>query len=249
MAVIVHHGMREMLQAQRDVFYYVTLMNENQPQPSLPPGCEDDIVRGLVRVDVGAPTAPAAAAAGLALDEAAHRAPGSADQDPSGFGPRVRLLGSGTLLAEALAAAALLREDWGVEVEVYSATSYSELARDAREVERHKRLHPGEAPRTSHLQRLLPGTAPVVAVSDWVRAWPSTIAPYLDAKLTVLGTDGFGRSDTRAALRGFFEVNRHHVVLAALDALAARGQISREACAQALQRYDIDDGAPQPWGV
>ena len=89
----------------------------------------------------------------------------------------------------------------------------------------------------------------MVAVSDWVRAWPSTIAPYLDAKLTVLGTDGFGRSDTRAALRGFFEVNRHHVVLAALDALAARGQISREACAQALQRYDIDDGAPQPWRV
>jgi pyruvate dehydrogenase E1 component len=229
MAVIVHHGMREMLQAQRDVFYYVTLMNENQPQPSLQPGCEDDIVRGLVRVEEG----------GAQCDEAPTAA----------SAPRVRLLGSGTLLAEALAAAQLLREDWGVQVEVYSATSYSELARDAREAERHNRLHPGTALRTSHLQTLLPGDAPVVAVSDWVRAWPSTIAPYLDAKLTVLGTDGFGRSDTRAALRGFFEVNRHHVALAALDALAARGQVAREVCAQALQRYGIDAGAAQPWSV
>jgi pyruvate dehydrogenase E1 component len=154
--MIVHHGVREMLQAQRDVFYYVTLMNENQPQPSVPPGCDYDIVRGLVRVGEG-----------------------------------------GAQVAQAQAAVG----------------------------------------------------APVVAVSDWVRAWPSTIAPYLDAKLTVLGTDGFGRSDTRAALRGFFEVNRHHVVLAALDALAARGQVAREVCAQALQRYCIDAGAPQPWGV
>ncbi|MGA1327753.1 MAG: transketolase-like TK C-terminal-containing protein, partial [Rubrivivax sp.] len=253
MAVIVHHGMREMLQAQRDVFYYVTLMNENQPQPSLPPGCEDDIVRGLVRVEEGG--TPGGDAQVAACDRqpaktlAAASALQTADAQAEATAPRVRLLGSGTLLAEALAAAKLLRDDWGVEVEVYSATSYSELARDAREVERHNRLHPGEAPRASHLQRLLPGDAPVVAVSDWVRAWPSTIAPHLDAKLTVLGTDGFGRSDTRAALRGFFEVNRHHVALAALDALAARGQIAREVCAQALQRYGIDDGAPQPWGV
>jgi pyruvate dehydrogenase E1 component len=218
MAVIVHHGMQEMLQQQRDVFYYVTLMNENQPQPSIRPGSEDDIVRGLVRVD-------------------------------EAEAPRVRLLGSGTLLAEALAAAALLRDDWGVQAEVFSATSYSELAREAREVERYHRLHPMEAPRTSHLQRLLPGTAPVVAVSDWVRAWPATIAPYLEARLTVLGTDGFGRSDTRAELRGFFEVTRHHVVLAALDALAARGEVPREACAQAISRYGIDANAAVPWRV
>jgi pyruvate dehydrogenase E1 component len=230
MAVIVHHGMREMLQAQRDVFYYVTLMNENQPQPSLQPGCEDDIVRGLVRVEDGGGGGEGGEAAG-------------ADA------PRVRLLGSGTLLAEALAAARLLREDWGVQVEVYSATSYSELARDAREVERHQRLHPGEAPRTSHLQRLLPGTAPVVAVSDWVRAWPATIAPHLEPRLTVLGTDGFGRSDTRAELRGFFEIGRHHVVLAALDALATQGRLPRAACAQAIERYGIEAEAAVPWRV
>jgi pyruvate dehydrogenase E1 component len=230
MAVIVHHGMREMLQAQRDVFYYVTLMNENQPQPSLQPGCEDDIVRGLVRVEDGGGGGEGGEAAG-------------ADA------PRVRLLGSGTLLAEALAAARLLREDWGVQVEVYSATSYSELARDAREVERHQLLHPGEAPRTSHLQRLLPGTAPVVAVSDWVRAWPATIAPHLEPRLTVLGTDGFGRSDTRAELRGFFEIGRHHVVLAALDALATQGRLPRAACAQAIERYGIEAEAAVPWRV
>ena len=114
-------------------------------------------------------------------------------------------------------------------------------------MERHNRLHPGQAPRTSHLQRLLPGATPVVAVSDWVRAWPSTIAPYLEARLTVLGTDGFGRSDTRAELRGFFEVTRHHVVLAALDALAARGEIARDVCAQAMARYGIAPSAPVPW--
>jgi pyruvate dehydrogenase E1 component len=230
MAVIVHHGMREMLQEQRDVFYYVTLMNENQPQPSIAPGREDDIVRGLVRVEDGGGGGEGGEAAG-------------ADA------PRVRLLGSGTLLAEALAAARLLREDWGVQVEVYSATSYSELARDAREVERHQRLHPGEAPRTSHLQRLLPGTAPVVAVSDWVRAWPATIAPHLEPRLTVLGTDGFGRSDTRAELRGFFEIGRHHVVLAALDALATQGRLPRAACAQAIERYGIEAEAAVPWRV
>ena len=131
----------------------------------------------------------------------------------------------------------------------YSATSYSELARVAREVERHQRLHPGEPPRTSHLQRLLPGTAPVVAVSDWVRAWPATIAPHLEARLTVLGTDGFGRSDTRAELRGFFEVSRHHVVLAALDALATEGGLPRSACAQAIECYGIDASAAMPWRV
>ena len=229
MAVIVHHGMREMLVQQRDVFYYVTLMNENQPQPSMAPGCEDDIVRGLVRVQ----------AAGAEV---------AADTDTATTArPRVRLLGSGTLLAEALVAAALLRDDWGVQAEVFSATSYSELAREAREVERHNRLHPGQAPRTSHLQRLLPGATPVVAVSDWVRAWPSTIAPYLEARLTVLGTDGFGRSDTRAELRGFFEVTRHHVVLAALDALAARGEVARDVCTQAMARYGIAPSAPVPW--
>ncbi len=172
--------------------------------------------------------------------------------------PALRLLGSGTLLLEAQAAAALLRDDWQIETEVFSATSYSELARDARDVERNIRLHPQDATttttssssstlRTSHLAALLPGTAPVVAVSDWVRAWPAQIAPHLKAPLIVLGTDGFGRSDTRAALRSFFEIDRHHIVLAALDALREQGSVSAAVCAQAIARYGISSDDAAPW--
>ncbi len=223
MALIVDHGMREMLERQRDVFYYVALMNENQPQPPLPPGDAhaDGVIRGLHR---------AAAAVGVAA---------------------VRLLGSGTLLVEALAAQAMLRDDWGIDAEVWSATSYSELAREAREVERWNRLHPAEAPRRSHLQQCLgdgaAALAPVVAVSDWVRAWPHTIAPYLDAPFTALGTDGFGRSDTRAALRRFFEVDRQHVVLAALAALVRADAVEPGAPAAAIARYGLAAEAEAPW--
>jgi pyruvate dehydrogenase E1 component len=210
MAVIVHHGMQEMLVDRRDVFHYLTLMNENQAQPSLPAGDAIDVLRGLRRVQ-GQPTAA------------------------------VRLLGSGTLLAEALAAAGLLRDDWGVEAEIFSATSYAELAREARSAERATRLRPSEPRAPTQLERLLPGTAPVVAVSDWVRAWPGLIAPHLAAPMTVLGTDGFGRSDTRAALRRFFEVDRQHVVLAALQAVAP------QRVPDAITRYGLDTAAPPPW--
>ncbi|MBT9488348.1 MAG: alpha-ketoglutarate dehydrogenase [Rubrivivax sp.] len=211
MAVIVHHGLQAMLAAQQDVFYYLTLQNQNQAQPSLPAGTEDHIVRGLVRV-AGEPGAP------------------------------LRLLGSGTLLAEVLAAAQLLQADWGVASEVFSATSYSELAREARDAERHARLHPLAPPPSCHLRELLPGTAPVVASSDWVRAWPGLIAPHLDARMHILGTDGFGRSDTRAALRDFFEIDRHHVVVAALGALGRQAQ-----AAEAIARYGLDTDTAAPW--
>ena len=216
-AVILDHGMREMLERQHDVFYYVTLMNENYAQPSLPEGAAADVVRGLYRF---------AAAQGEA---------------------QVRLLGSGTILREVIAAAQMLRSDWGVEAEVWSATSYSELAREAREVERWNRLHPGESARLSHVEQALAGTAPIVAASDFVRAWPQSISPYLDARMTSLGTDGFGRSDTRSALRRFFEVDRQHVVLAALDALARSGRIERRVCAEAILKYRIDVAAAAPW--
>jgi pyruvate dehydrogenase E1 component len=158
-------------------------------------------------------------------------------------GAPVRLLGSGTLLAEALAAAGLLRDDWGVEAEVFSVTSYAELSREARVAERAARLQPGEPRSPTQLERLLPGAAPVVAVSDWVRAWPGLIAPHLSAPMTVLGTDGFGRSDTRAALRRFFEVDRQHIVLAALQAVAPQ-QVPA-----AITRYGLDAAAPAPWTV
>ena len=219
-AVILDHGMREMLESRSDVFYYVTLMNENYAQPSLPPGAESDIVKGL------------------------HRWSASGHD---GTRPVVRLVGSGTILREVIAAAALLADDWQVDTEVWSATSFSELARDAREVERWNRLHPEAAPRASHVGRCLAGDAPVVAASDYVRAWPQSIVEYVDAPFTTLGTDGFGRSDTRARLRTFFEVDRHQVVLAALTALREQGRIDAAQCTAAIARYGIATEQSPPW--
>jgi pyruvate dehydrogenase E1 component len=158
-----------------------------------------------------------------------------------------RLLGSGAILREVIAAAEMLAQQWGVGCEVWSATSYSELAREASQVARWNRLHPLQTPQVSHLEQCLPGDTPIIAASDYVRAYPQLIAPYLAAPFTVLGTDGFGRSDTRAALRRFFEVDRQHIIVAALDALARRGAIEPRILAQALARSGIDPELPAPW--
>jgi pyruvate dehydrogenase E1 component len=215
-AVILDHGMRQMLEHDVDEFYYVTLMNENYPQPSLPDGVEGAIIKGLYRLS-------------------------------GQVGGKVRLLGAGTLVREAQAAAQLLADDWKVEAEVFSVTSFSELARDAREVERWNRLHPQQPARRSHLAECLPKGAPVVAVSDYVRAVPQMIGSYVDSAYTVLGTDGFGRSDTRAALRDFFEVDRYHLVLAALTALVEQGSLDRQVCQQAIERYALQTERDASW--
>jgi pyruvate dehydrogenase E1 component len=200
MAVILHHAMNRMLVQQADEFHYVVMGNENHAMPSLPAGVEDDLLRGLYRLQ------------------------------SFGEGPaRVRLLGSGAILREVLKAAQQLLEQHGIACEVYSATSYSELAREAQALQRLDRAQPlplnAEAPRAarrlSHVQRLLAGEAPIVAASDWVRAWPQLITEYVDAKMVTLGTDGFGRSDTRARLRRHFEVDAQAVVAAALEVLRA----------------------------
>ncbi len=219
-ALILDHGMREMLEQQRDTFYYVTLMNENYAQPSLPPGVEADVIKGLYRLS-------------------SLRA-----EDSRGA---VRLLGSGAVLREVIAAAVLLADDWRIDSEVWSATSFSELARDARETARWNRLHPMSATRECHLQRCLPGATPLVAESDSVCGWPQLIAGHLDAPLSVLGTDGFGRSDTRAALRRHFEVDRHQVALAALDALRRDGIVDAALCADAIARSGLDAERDAPW--
>lgn len=219
-AVILDHGMRGMLERQEDVFYYVTLMNENYAQPSLPEGVEADIIKGLYR-------------------HATHTVKKARGQ--------VRLMGSGTILREVIAAADLLAADWQVEAEVWSATSYSELARDAAEAERFNRLHPQAPQRPSHVRTCLPGDAPIVAASDYVRAWPQLIAAHVDAPFVALGTDGFGRSDTRAALRSFFEVDRHQIVLSALTALRQQGKADAATCARAIERYGIDAERPPSW--
>ena len=219
-AVILDHGMRQMLEQQEDVFYYVTLMNENYAQPTLPVGVEADVIKGMYRYATYAP-------------------------NQAWF--TVRLVGSGTILREVIAAAELLSTHWGIAAEVWSATSFSELAREAREVERFNRLHPGEAPRVGHVQQCLDGDAPVIAATDYVRAWPQLIATYVDASFTALGTDGFGRSDTRAALRSFFEVDRHHIALAALTALRQQGKVDARVCAEAISRYEMRVDATASW--
>ncbi|WP_415011923.1 alpha-ketoglutarate dehydrogenase [Amaricoccus sp.] len=221
MAVILDHGMRAMLEEQRDEFYYITAMNENYAQPSLPAGVEADIVKGMYRF--------------------------------GSFGPggtaQVRLVGSGAILPEVIHAARMLADDWNVRVEVWSATSFSELARDARAVERSNRLHPMAEPAVSHVGTCLAGPAPIVAASDYVRAYPQLIASYVRAPFTALGTDGFGRSDTRQALRAFFEVDRHGIAVAALAALVSGGTITPAQVADAIARYGIAADADAPWTV
>jgi pyruvate dehydrogenase E1 component len=141
----------------------------------------------------------------------------------------------------------LLANEWGVGSEIFSVTSFSELAREAAETQRYNRLHPAEPPRSSHVERQLAGGQPIIAASDYVRAYPQLIAPYLDGRFVALGTDGFGRSDTRSALRRFFEVDRYSVVLATLHELARTGAVAKEVPAEAIRRYAIATDRPAPW--
>jgi pyruvate dehydrogenase E1 component len=216
LAVILDYGARRMLEENADEFFYVTAMNETYAQPSLPPGSEADIVRGL------------------------HRLSGPDDAP-------VRLLGSGAILPEVVEAAALLKREWGVEAAVFSATSYPELAREADAVERGRLF--GREAGVSQVERLLPGTAPVVAATDYVRGLPKLIAPYVRGRYVTLGADGFGRSDTRAALRDFFEIAARHIAVAAIAALAAEGAVPPETLGKARDAYGIDGRAPAPWTV
>ena len=160
----------------------------------------------------------------------------------------MQLLGAGTLLREAMAAAELLEEDWGVAADLWSVTSFTELRRDGLDAERRNRLHPGAAPVLSWVEQCLaPTVGPVVAVSDYLRTVPDLIRAWVPRRYVALGTDGFGRSDTRAALRRFFEVDRHHIALAALKALADDGALEPSRVEEAIARYGIDAGCPNPW--
>jgi pyruvate dehydrogenase E1 component len=216
--------MRRMYVDQEDVYYYVTVMNENYAHPAMPEGVAPDVLRGMYRFRAG-------------------RAPG-------GGRPRVQLLGSGTIFREVMAAAALLEADWGVDADLWSCPSFTELARDGRLAERENLLHPGAPRRRSHVEAKLAETeGPVIAATDYVRAFADQIRPYVPRRYVVLGTDGFGRSDTREKLRRFFEVDRHHVAAAALKALADDGKIPASRVDEALERYAIDRAKPAPWTV
>jgi pyruvate dehydrogenase E1 component len=210
LAVILDYGARRLLEQQCDEFYYLTVMNENYPQPSLPAGAADGVIRGMYRYS----------------------------RFDGGTAP-IRLLGSGAILREVLAAAERLAKDFNVASEVWSVTSFSELAREAAEYERWNRLHPLDSARASYLENCLAGDAPIVAASDYVRAVPQLLASYLPGRRFVtLGTDGFGRSDTRSALRSFFEVDRDSIVLAALQSLVETGALERAKLAEVIDRLE-----------
>ena len=225
LAVIIHDGMRRMYADQQSVFYYITVMNENYAHPAMPEGAEEGIVKGLYRFSEGSRS-------------------GGGDQ------PNVQLLGCGTILREVIAGAKLLEEDFGVSADVWSATSFTELRREGMATERWNLLHPEEPARKSWVTTCLEGNrGPVVAASDYMRSFADQIRPWVPHRYVVLGTDGFGRSDVRAKLRKFFEVDRHYVVVAALKALADEGTIPASRVSEAIAKYGIDAEKPAPWTV
>ena len=217
-AVIVQDGLRRMIAEQEDVFYYITVMNENYEHPPMPEGAAEGIVKGMYLFRAG-----------------------------EGKGPRVQLLGSGTILREVIAAAELLAKDWGVVADIWSVPSFTELRREAIEVERWNLLHPTATPRRSHVESCLSGReGPVVAATDYMRLLADQIRPFVPQRYRVLGTDGFGRSDYRRRLRDFFEVDRHWVTLAALETLVKEGALPASKLAEAISRYGIDPEKPNP---
>jgi pyruvate dehydrogenase E1 component len=221
-AVIIQDGMRRMYAEQEDVYYYITVMNENYAHPAMPQGAEQNILKGMYLLREG--------------------------KAKSRSAPRVQLMGSGTILREVIAGAELLERDYGVAADIWSCTSFNELRRDGLEVERWNRLHPEAEPRLSHVEQCLKGRqGPVIASTDYMKAYADQIRPFVHSHFTVLGTDGFGRSDTREKLRQFFEVDRHHVAVAALKALADTTEsVAPKKVAEAIQKYGINPEAPNP---
>ena len=211
--VILHHGLKRMVENQENVFFYLTLLNENYAMPGLKQGTEEQILKGMYLLDEGQAGTPA-----------------------------VNLLGSGTILRESIAAKALLESDWGLTANVWSCPSFNELARDGQDVERFNMLHPLETPKVSFVtQQLQPFDGPVVASTDYMKNYAEQIRPFIPKgrSYKVLGTDGFGRSDFRSKLREHFEINRHYIVVAALKALAEEGKVPAAKVAEAIQKYGI----------
>ena len=220
-AVIIHDGLRRMVTNQEDVFYYITVMNENYAHPGLVAGQEEGIIKGLY----------------------------SFKKSEAQTKHRVQLLGSGTILREVIAAADLLMNDWGIAADIWSAPSFTLLARDGQDAERWNMLHPTETPRVPYIAECLKDTAgPIVVSTDYMRTYAEQVRAFIpkDRSYKVLGTDGFGRSDSRAKLREFFEVNRYFVTVAALKTLADEGAISASVVAQAIEKYGINPNKPNP---
>ncbi|MCP4469732.1 MAG: pyruvate dehydrogenase (acetyl-transferring), homodimeric type [Gammaproteobacteria bacterium] len=218
LAVIIHSGLKRMYQLKENVFYYISLMNENYRQPAMPKGSEEGIVKGIYCLDEG--------------EEKGHK---------------VQLMGSGTILREVIEAAELLKQDFEINADVWSATSINELAREAKACTRWNQLHPTKKARCSYLETQLQGRkGPVIVSTDYIRAYAEQIREFVPSRFVSLGTDGFGRSDTRENLRIFFEVNRYYIVVAALKALCDEGEIDSKVVQQAIAKYGIDPEKPNP---
>ncbi len=221
LAVIIQDGLRRMFTDKENIFYYITVMNENYSHPALPDNVNDGILKGMYP---------------LLSSKRGRKA-----------APRVQLLGSGTILRESLAAAKLLEQDFGVLSDVWSVTSYNELVRQGRNVTRWNRLHPDQPPQIAYVtEQLTKADGPVVAATDYTQTYADQIREFVPGRYVVLGTDGFGRSGTREQLRGFFEVNRYHIALAALTALADEGALPHSTILDAISRYPVDPEKPNP---
>lgn len=222
LAVIIQDGLRRMFKEQENIFYYLTVMNENYVHPDMPKGAEKGILKGMYLLEEDA---------------------GKKKKDQ----PAVQLMGSGTILREVMEAAKLLRQDFGVSADVWSATSFTELRRDGIDAQRWNMLHPDKKSRTSYVEQCLSNRkGPVIAASDYVRMFAEQIRGFVPQRYVTLGTDGFGRSDVRKKLRKFFEVDRYYVTVAALKALADEGDIPVKKVNDAIKKYGIDPEKPNP---
>ncbi len=224
LAVIIQDGLRRMFREQRGIYYYITTMNENYAHPPMPTGAEQGILKGMYLLQEGS--------GGKARKQ------------------KIQLLGCGTILREVLAGAELIENDFGVSADVWSVTSFNELRREGLDALRWNMLHPGETPRVSYVQSCLKDReGPVVAATDYMKVFADQIRAFVPKRYLVLGTDGFGRSDTRKQLRKFFEVNRYYVAVAALRALAEEGSVPVSKVTEAIQEYAIDPEKPNPMTV
>jgi pyruvate dehydrogenase E1 component len=223
LAVIIHSGLKRMFEQNESVFYYITVMNENYEHPEMPAGAEEGIIAGMY---------PLVKSTGKS--EAL----------------KVQLLGSGTILREVIAAAELLKQDFQIDSDIWSVTSFNLLCRDGLAVERWNRFHPTEKPKEAYITRCLKDTVgPVIATTDYLKAYADQVRAFVPRAYSVLGTDGFGRSDTRAALRRFFEVDRFYIVISALKALVDEGKLKAEVVKRAMQQYQLDAEKPNPLTV
>jgi pyruvate dehydrogenase E1 component len=220
LAVIIQDGIRRMFENDESVYYYIACMNENYRHPAMPKGAEKGILKGMYKLQ--------------------STRTGKAN-------PSIQLLGSGTILNEVISAAVVLKEDYGIGSDVWSVTSFNELARDGNDIERYNRLNPGKKAKSAYItQCLAKAKGPVLAATDYMKVYSDQVRAWIPQRYTVLGTDGFGRSDTRAQLRKHFEVNTENIVVTALNSLSEEGKVDKKVVAEAIKKYDLDSNKPNP---